>query len=89
MNTESVSTPEASVNASYAGAAREVEAELCCPVVYDSRYLELIPAEILERDYGCGDPTPHLIPGDTVLDLGSGGGKACYIAACGPDGSCR
>jgi arsenite methyltransferase len=30
---------------------------LCCPVEYHQRYLEVIPAEILERDYGCGDPS--------------------------------
>ena len=46
-----------------------------------SRYLEVIPQEILERDYGCGDPTKHVRPGEVLLDLGSGGGKACYIAA--------
>ncbi|HUA33104.1 MAG TPA: methyltransferase domain-containing protein [Candidatus Binataceae bacterium] len=63
-----------------AGAAARQDA-LCCPVNYDPRYLEVIPREVLERDYGCGDPTPYLQPGDTVLDLGSGGGKACFIAA--------
>ncbi len=41
--------------------------------------LEIIPQEILDRDYGCGDPTPYVRAGDTVLDLGSGGGKVCYI----------
>jgi SAM-dependent methyltransferase len=50
-------------------------------VSYSPRYLEIIPAEVLERDYGCGDPTPFVRPGDTVLDLGSGGGKVCFIAA--------
>ena len=67
---------------------RASEASLCCPVRYDPHYLEAIPAEILERDYGCGDPTRHVRPGETVLDLGSGGGKACYIAAqvVGPEG---
>jgi len=65
----------------YVRAARAPEAALCCPVDYDTRYLEAIPAEILERDYGCGDPSRHLAAGETVLDLGSGAGKICYIAA--------
>ena len=46
---------------------------------YERTYLELLPQEILERDYGCGDPSKYVEPGETVLDLGSGGGKICYI----------
>ncbi len=65
----------------YAKAAEARELELCCPVSYDPRFLKVIPDEILERDYGCGDPSVYLEPGDTVLDLGSGGGKICYIAS--------
>ncbi len=55
---------------------------------YDPRYLEVIPREVIERDYGCGDPTAYLKPGDTVLDLGSGAGKVCFTAAqlVGPSG---
>ena len=41
--------------------------------------LQVIPAEILEKDYGCGDPSRFVKSGDAVLDLGSGSGKACYI----------
>ena len=72
----------------YTEGARERQESLCCPVSYDPRYLEVIPREVIERDYGCGDPTPYLKPGDTVLDLGSGAGKVCFIAAqvVGPSG---
>ncbi len=72
---------ETAVRERYEGAAQVREAALCCPVTYDPKYLHAIPKEILERDYGCGDPSRYLIEGDTVLDLGSGGGKVCYIAA--------
>ena len=72
---------ENSVHARYAAAAQQRETALCCPVEYRSELLEVIPDEILERDYGCGDPSPYVAAGETVLDLGSGGGKLCYIAA--------
>ena len=80
--------PEQSVRERYSTAAQAVESSLCCSVRYDAKYLAVIPQEIIERDYGCGDPTPFVRPGDTVLDLGSGGGKVCYIAAqlAGPRG---
>ncbi|MBW2291155.1 MAG: methyltransferase domain-containing protein, partial [Deltaproteobacteria bacterium] len=65
----------------YSTAALEREAALCCPVDYDPRYLEIIPQEVLERDYGCGDPSRYVREGDRVLDLGSGGGKICFIAS--------
>ena len=79
---------EDAVHARYAAAAAAVEPALCCPVEYDREYLRVIPQEILERDYGCGDPSPYVGPGDTVLDLGSGGGKLCYILSqvVGPRG---
>jgi len=65
----------------YAAAAQTREAALCCPVDYDARYLDALPPEVIERDYGCGDPSRHVRAGDVVLDLGSGGGKICFIAA--------
>lgn len=72
---------EAAVAARYGAGAAAVEPELCCPVDYDVELLRVIPAEVLERDYGCGDPSRHLGRGETVLDLGSGGGKIAFIAA--------
>ncbi len=72
---------EASVYRRYAAAAIQRETALCCPVEYSADFLSVIPAEIIERDYGCGDPTPYVKNGDTVVDLGSGGGKLCFIAA--------
>ncbi len=72
----------------YGAAAQTLEPALCCPVSYDSRYLKAIPQEVLDRDYGCGDPSRFVRSGDTVLDLGSGGGKICFIASqvVGPTG---
>ncbi len=72
---------EAAVRERYGAASQEKEAALCCPVEYDPQFLKILPTEIIERDYGCGDPSAFVKTGETVLDLGSGGGKICYIAA--------
>ena len=72
---------EVAVKERYGAAAQAQESALCCPVDYDPRYLEIIPDEVIERDYGCGDPSRHVKPGETVLDLGSGTGKICFIAS--------
>jgi len=72
---------ESAVETRYSHAALAFEPALCCAVSYDARWLEAIPAEIIERDYGCGNPAEWVREGDAVLDLGSGGGKICFIAA--------
>ena len=76
-----MSTVESIVADRYSSAANAPEAALCCPVDYDPQYLRQIPEEIIEKDYGCGDPSRHVKEGETVLDLGSGGGKICYITS--------
>ncbi len=72
---------EKAVKDRYGLGAETRVAELCCPTDYDPQYLEVIPHEVLDRDYGCGDPSRYLKEGETVLDLGSGTGKICFIAA--------
>ena len=67
----------------YSKAALTAQESLCCPTQYDSGELSHIPKEVLEISYGCGSPVGKagLQKGQTVLDLGSGGGIDCFIAA--------
>jgi len=79
---------EGAVRDRYTEGARIAKPNLCCPTSYDPRLLEALPKEIIERDYGCGDPSRYVRSGDVVLDLGSGTGKMCYMASqlVGPSG---
>ncbi|MBS3760856.1 arsenite methyltransferase [Halodesulfurarchaeum sp.] len=56
---------------------------------YDPQRLDIVP-EGANLGLGCGNPTAiaELESGETVLDLGSGGGFDCFLAAeeVGPDG---
>src|SRR5947208_14046181 len=82
------SRKETIIRQRYAAGAKERAEKLCCPVDYQSEHLKVIPPEVVERDYGCGDPSRYLREGQTVVDLGSGTGKICFIAAqiVGPKG---
>lgn len=58
--------------------------------IYEDDAVNDLPKEVTEISYGCGDPVTlaSLKPGQTVLDLGSGGGIDCFFAAqkVGPEG---
>ena len=66
----------------------------CCDPItsnlYDAAQLADVPAEALQASLGCGNPTllAELHPGETVLDLGSGGGIDGLLSArrVGPTG---
>src|SRR3979411_2742791 len=58
--------------------------------LYDALQAEQIPEKALQASLGCGNPTAlaQLNPGETVLDLGSGGGIDVLLSArrVGPSG---
>ncbi len=51
--------------------------------LYDTRQVSDIPLEAIQASLGCGNPTAlaQLSPGETVLDLGSGGGIDVLLSA--------
>ena len=74
----------------YARAASTGE-QICGPTSYDFADLKsFIPEEVLKISYGCGTPAglKTVSPGETVLDIGSGGGIDCFEASrlVGPTG---
>src|SRR5271157_3386723 len=93
----SSSTP-ASAKAALAGGpgccGASTAMESCCDPItanlYDAAQASQIPEDALKASLGCGNPTvlAQLNPGETVLDLGSGGGIDVLLSArrVGPTG---
>lgn len=61
-----------------------------CDSNYPDQLANAVPSDIANFSLGCGDPITiaSLKPGETVVDLGSGGGLDCFLAAqrVGPTG---
>jgi radical SAM protein with 4Fe4S-binding SPASM domain len=83
LSEEVADRSRAEVREFYGHAAEQPQAELCCPVRPDPEDLAHIPPEVVERFYGCGSPVSAAAPqpGETLVDLGSGAGIDCFIAA--------
>ena len=79
--------------ASCCGTSPSSTAGCCDPItsnLYENGEASVVPAAALQASLGCGNPTllANLQPGETVLDLGSGGGIDVLLSArrVGPAG---
>ena len=91
MTTQTPTPTHKAVQEYYGKTARE--AGSCCGSstssskiqnnLYPAELLSSLPAEVANFTAGSGDPISlaKLKPGETVLDLGSGGGLDCFLAA--------
>jgi len=71
------------VGAFYADAADSPNNDIKNPVCYEEALIHHIPESARIRSYGCGSPVQDaaLSEGETLVDLGSGAGVECFIAA--------
>jgi MoaA/NifB/PqqE/SkfB family radical SAM enzyme/ubiquinone/menaquinone biosynthesis C-methylase UbiE len=79
-----------SVREFYGAAAREANTDIVNPQAPATSLDLFIPEQAKEKSYGCGSPVKDALPaeGETVVDLGSGSGVECFLAArvVGPEG---
>jgi arsenite methyltransferase len=82
MNTTVVNSKTEAVESLYADAAK-APAGLCCPQSYRPEFTRHIPKQAFDHNYGCGSPLlkAGVKEGETVVDLGSGVGIDCFVAA--------
>jgi MoaA/NifB/PqqE/SkfB family radical SAM enzyme/ubiquinone/menaquinone biosynthesis C-methylase UbiE len=78
-----VEKPRKIVQEFYGQAAEEPQKALCCPTKFNDDEIAHIPRDVIERFYGCGSPVSDAKPqpGEVYVDLGSGAGIDCFIAA--------
>ncbi len=72
--------------------SNDLKTSACCTIDSMPAHLKVLLGslhpEVLERFYGCGSPLPPALWGKTVLDLGCGSGRDCYLLSrlVGPEG---
>ncbi len=91
MTDQPQATIRESVREHYAQRARAADSccgpssssSCCSNSLYPADLTADLPADVAEFSLGCGDPITlaGLQPGDVVVDLGSGGGIDCFMAA--------
>lgn len=70
----------------------DLQTSACCVAeampAHLTAILRDIHPEVRDRFYGCGSPLPPALEGATVLDLGCGSGRDCYLLSrlVGPQG---
>lgn len=74
------------------GGRADLKTSACCTAEslpeHHRAIVSRIHPEVLDRFYGCGSPIPPELEGRTVLDLGCGTGRDCYLLSrlVGPRG---
>lgn len=71
---------------------QDLKTTACCAATVPKklrRLLQDVHPDVLEKFYGCGSPLPEGLEGCTVLDIGSGSGRDCFVASklVGPTGT--
>lgn len=65
--------------------SEDLKTNACCTISSPPRHikeaLSIVHEEVVNKYYGCGLTIPDELTGLTILDLGSGSGRDCYIAA--------
>ena len=62
----------------------DLKTTACCAATVPKRLRRLlrdVHEDVLAKFYGCGSPLPEGLEGCTVLDLGCGSGRDCFVGA--------